>query len=160
MRPPAGTYRRGVDDVQRAALEVVLLASSFRSTLGASVATWGGGAAEVELVPDAGLLNLGGTVHGGVLACLADLAFEVACNSWGRQVVATGLSLHYAVASPPGAPLVATARELTRSRRIASYEVVVRAEEATVAWAQATAYRTDGWHLGEAAWTPQWRREH
>ena len=149
-----------MDQPVRTALDAVLRASTFRSKLGVELVSWGEGAAVVALVPDASLLNLGGTVHGGVLACLADLAFEVACNSWGRQVVATGLSLHYAVASPPGAPLVATARELTRSRRIASYEVVVRAEEATVAWAQATAYRTDGWHLGEDAWTPQWRREH
>jgi len=64
------------------------------------------------------------------------------------------------VAVRPGAALVAAAVEVTRSRHIASYDVVVRAEEATVAWAQATAYRTDGWHLGEDAWTPQWRREH
>ena len=149
-----------MDPPVRTALDAVLRASPFRSTLGVELVSWGEGAAVVALVPDASLLNLGGTVHGGVLACLTDMAFEVACNSWGRQVVATGLSLHYAVAVRPGAPLVATARELTRSRRIASYEVVVRAEEATVAWAQATAYRNDGWHLGEDAWTPQWRREH
>ena len=59
----------------RGALAAVLLASSFRSTLGATVTSWGDGSAVVELVPGDGLLNLGGTVHGGVLAGLADLAF-------------------------------------------------------------------------------------
>ncbi len=144
----------------RSRLDAVLQASAYRTHLGATLASWGDGAAVVTVVPGDATTNLGGSVHGGLLASLADLAFEAACNSWGRQVVATGLTLHYAAAASPGVLLQATASERTRTRRVASYDVAVRSGERTVAWAQATAFRTDGWHLGADAWPPQWRAAH
>ena len=154
------TSEDALSEEMRDRLQQVLVASAFRQLLGAELASWGAGGAVVTVVPTGAHTNLAGAVHGGLLAAHVDCAVEVACNSWGRQVVATGLALHLASAAVVGEPLVATAREVTRSRRVASYDVVVVQAGRTVAWAQATAFRTDGWHLGEAAWPQEWRAAH
>lgn len=132
----------------------------FGRMLGATLTGWGLGWATVTATPDGEATNLVGTVHGGVIASLADLAFEVACNSYGRLAVATGLTMHYAAAATPGEPLRAEAGELSRSRRLASYRIDVLNDRGLIAWAQAVAYRTGGWHGAEEDYPPQWRERY
>lgn len=139
-------------------LDAVFRAVAFRSAVGAELDDWGLGWARVSAVPSATSANLAGSVHGGLVAALADLAFETACNSYGRLAVATQLSAHYAAPAPVDATLIAEADEVTRSRRIASYRVVVSSGETTVAWFQAVAYRSERWHLDEADFPEDWRR--
>jgi acyl-CoA thioesterase len=141
----------------RERLAVIFDRVGYRSVVGAELRDWGLGWATVQATPGAAATNLAGTVHGGVIASLADLAFEVACNSYGRLSVATELALHYAAAAVPGVPLRADAVELTRSRRLASYRIEVSSAGAVIAWAQAVAYRTNGWHGAEEDYPPQWR---
>lgn len=105
--------------------------------------------------------NLAGTVHGGVLFTLADAAFEVACNSYGRVAVAIDTACHYSRPAPLGEPLTAGATEMARSRRTASYRIDVRTPDGElIAWYMALAYRTDAWHLGEDRWPEAWRSSH
>ena len=105
--------------------------------------------------------NLAGTVHGGILFTLADAAFEVACNSYGRLAVALETSCHYSRPGTIGEPLTAGASEIARSRRTASYKIDVRDSDGELlAWYMALAYRTDTWHLGEDRWPDEWRAEH
>jgi acyl-CoA thioesterase len=144
----------------RQRLDGIFRAVAYRDAVGADLADWGLGWSAVTARPTAALANLAGGVHGGVLAGLADLAFEVACNSYGRLCVATGLAVHYAAAAQVGAPLRAAAAEVSRSRRVASYQVTVTADDQVVAWCQATAYRTDTWHGGPDGYPEQWRRRY
>lgn len=121
----------------------------------------GPGHATTRLVPGQDQTNVHGFVHGGALFALADTAFGVARNSYGRVCVGLDVTVHYASAAQPGETLVAEAVEVTRSRRVASYRVEVRGEgELVRCTVLAVAFRTDRWHLREDEWPPEWRARH
>lgn len=143
----------------RAPLDARFRAIPFAALLGIELDDWGPGWSRVRLTPSPAVHNLVGTVHGGAIATLADVAFEVACNAHGRESVALDLSAHFT--APAGAdPLVAEADEVTRSRRTASYRITVTQGTTTVAWFLAVAYRTARWHLGEDRYPLAWREAH
>ena len=144
-----------------AELDKLLRDSPLATTLGIELVSWLPGSATMKLTPTAGHGNLAGSVHGGVLFALADAAFEVACNSYGRLAVALETACHYSRPATVGEPLTAGAGEVARSRRTASYRIDVRAADGElVAWYMALAYRTDTWHLGEDRWPADWRETH
>lgn len=135
-------------------------AVAFGSWAGARLVDWGPGWATVRAVPGEQHANLVGTAHGGLVSGLADLAFEVACNSYGRVVVAVSLDGHFAAPAALGEPLVADAVEVSRSRRMASYRIEVAGGAGLVGWFQAVAYRTDRWHVAEDDLPAAWREQH
>lgn len=67
---------------------------------------------------------LGGT-HGGVVHSLADCAFSLASNAYPEDAVAIDTHLAITAASDIGDTLTATAREKTRGRTLATYQVDV-----------------------------------
>jgi len=88
--------------------------------------------------------NFFGYCHGGVIFSLADSAFGLACNVRGQIAVALSIHMTYAVAVRPGDALVATAREVTRTRRTGTYAVEVHNGTGTlVSSFTGTAYVTD-----------------
>lgn len=131
----------------------------FPMLLGIELTGWGPGWATARMTPAPSLRNLAGSIHGGAISSLADVAFEVACNSYGRECLALDLTAHF-TAPASGEPLVAAAEEMTRSRRTASYRVTVSEGERTVAWFLAVAYRTDRWRGGEERYPTAWRDGH
>lgn len=142
-------------------LDQVFRGGQLGGMLGFELVEWGPGRAVVELRPTTAVANITGSVHGGVLYTLADSAFEVACNSYGRLCVALDVSVHHASAAPVDEPAVADAVEVSRSARVASYRVTVTGAGGEVrAWYQATAYRTSRWHLGAERWPEEWRAAH
>jgi phenylacetic acid degradation protein PaaD len=116
------------DDL-RERLDVVLRDIGFGRLVGVEVVDWDHGRARTRLVPGPEQTNVHGFVHGGALFAVADTAFEVACNSWGRVCVGLDVTVHYAAPAQPGDLLVAEAVEVTRSRRVASYRVEVKGED-------------------------------
>ena len=143
-------------EVLRAELDAQFRSIPYARTMGIELADWGLGWAVTRLAPAAGVRNLVGTVHGGAITGLADVAFEVACNSYGRESVALDLTCHFA-AGTSGGPLVAEAEEQSRGRRTASYRISVSDDGRPVAWLLAVAYRTSRWRLGEQRFPPDWR---
>ena len=142
----------------RERLDEVLRDIGFGRLVGVDVLDWEPGRARTRLVPSAEQTNVHGFVHGGALFAAADTAFEVACNSYGRVCVGLDVSIHYAAPAQAGETLVAQARELSRSRRVASYHVDVVGEDGRPrCTALAVAFRTDRWHFGEEAWPVDWR---
>ncbi len=142
----------------RERLDGALRDIGFGHLVGIEVLDWEPGRARTRLVPGPEQTNVHGFVHGGALFAVADTAFEVACNSYGRVCVGLDVSVHYAAPAEPGEPLTAEARELTRSRRVASYAVEVTGEDgAARCTVQAVAFRTERWHLGAEAWPAEWR---
>jgi acyl-CoA thioesterase len=140
-------------------LDRMFRAGSLAEKLGFRLVEWGPGRAVVELWPMPATANITGTVHGGVLYTVADAAFEIACNSYGRLCVALDVSVHHASAAPIGELVVAEAVEVSRSNRVASYRITASGAGGNVrAWYQATAYRTSRWHFGEDRWPADWRR--
>jgi acyl-CoA thioesterase len=155
-------WPRGLDDV-RAGLDDLFRNNPYLAQVGAELADWGPGWAQIKALPSSQALNIAGTVHGGLIASLADLAFEVACNSYGRKCVAVQFDAHFASAARAGIPLVAECRETSRATRIASYRIEVREESSDsppMALCTAIAYRTSGWHLGEDRYPSDWKQRH
>jgi len=139
----------------------VLRSSSLVRHLDGQLAAWGPGWAEVQLPTAPPQGNLVGTVHGAIVTAAADAAFEVACNSWGRVAVATSITVFFTAPAALGTVLTATATEVSRGRRTASYRIdVVDDAGALVAWVQALAHRTSRWHLGAARWPHDWRERY
>jgi acyl-CoA thioesterase len=142
-------------------LDAMFQSGGLGGILGFRLVEWGPGRAVFELHPTAAIANITGSVHGGVLYTVADAAFEVACNSYGRICVALDVSVHHASAAPVGQPVVAEAVEVSRSARVASYRITATGPDGDVrAWYQATAYRTSRWHFGQDRWPDAWRAAH
>jgi acyl-CoA thioesterase len=145
----------------REPLDAILRGSPLLEHLGGELVGWGPGWAEVRLPTVPAFANLAGTVHGGIVAAAADAAFEAACNSYGRVALAASLAAHYTAPAAVGTTLTATATEVGRGRRTASYRLdVVDDDGVRVAWFQALAHRTSRWHLGEEHWPADWRNRH
>jgi acyl-CoA thioesterase len=141
-------------------LGAVLVSSPVLSLLGIELVSWGAGAATLRLETQSTQANLVGGVHGGVLFTLADAAFEIACNSWGRVCVALETTCHYSAPAYIGEIAYAEAYEVSRSHRVGSYRIDVRAGKRDVAWYMALCYRTENWHLGPQRWPEQYKQNH
>jgi len=62
--------------------------------------------------------NLYGTVHGGALASIADVAMGVACVSLGKRVVTIDMNVSYIKNAPVGSTLVATGQVVSSGKTI------------------------------------------
>ena len=107
----------------------------------------GVGHATVALTVADAHLNFNGTCHGGIVFSLADMAFGLASNSHGPVAAGINANIAYHAATQKGERLVARAREVTRSRRLASYSVDVEDEKnTTVASFNGTVFITSNSH--------------
>ncbi|MBU8893976.1 phenylacetic acid degradation protein [Corallococcus sp. H22C18031201] len=112
----------------------------FARELGCELLERGQGVARVRMPAASRRLNGLGTTHGALIFALADIAFATACNSHGQVAIGVQANISYLTGANDG-PLEARARELSRGRKLATYEVrVVDAEERQIAAFQATAY--------------------
>jgi acyl-CoA thioesterase len=94
----------------------------------------------VEIGPDH--LNGAGVVHGGLLFTLADFAFAVAVNTYGKVTLSVSTSMSYFDKSTEGI-IYAEARELSRSNKLIHCDVLVKHESGSLlASFKGTAYIT------------------
>lgn len=102
------------------------------------------GFARVLMTVHPDLANLFGAIHGGAVFSIIDEAFQLASNSHGVLAVALSVSITYVAVPEPESVLEATAEEIYRTRRTASYKCEVREKVGSklIATAQALAYRT------------------
>jgi len=99
----------------------------FARLLGMELVRVGCGTAVVRMTVDEQHRNGVGTVHGGVLFSLADVAFAVAGNSRGVLAVALNVSITF-VKGIRGGVIEAVAREVSLGPRVATYDVTVTDE--------------------------------
>lgn len=112
----------------------------FARELGIELLDVQAGTARVRLPTSSRRLNGLATAHGALIFALADIAFATACNSRGQTAIGIQASIAYLTAAADG-PLEARAAELSRGRKLATYEVrVLDSEERQIAAFQATAY--------------------
>jgi len=96
----------------------------------------------MQIRPD--MLNGFGIAHGGITFSLADSALAFASNSQGQHAVSIEASINHLAPVHSGDVLVATARELHRSRRLAHYQVeVTRGDGEKVALFKGVVYRKE-----------------
>lgn len=119
-------------------------AEPFGQLLGLEVVNVGLGYATIRMKVSSRLHNIFQSVHGGAIFSLVDEAFQLACNTHGVMAVALNVSITYVSAPDPDATLEATAEEIYRTNRTASYacRVIEPNTGRLVATAQALAYRT------------------
>jgi acyl-CoA thioesterase len=91
--------------------------------------------------------------HGGAIFSLADLAFAAASNSHGSAAMGVNASISYVRGAVSGDVLFADAEEVSRGRRLATYNVrVTNAEGECVALFQGTVYRREGQEIPPPEW--------
>ena len=91
------------------------------------------GSATVAMTVAEFMTNGHGMTHGGFVFALADTAFAVACNGYGRTTVAAAASIDYLAPTSVGDELTAHAVERARRGRSGIYDVTVRCGDAVVA---------------------------
>ena len=114
----------------------------FADLLGLEVVEVGSGAAAVRGTVGPEHLNAHGIGHGGFVFALADHALAMASNSHGPAAVALVATIHFTRRVQAGETLVATAREVSLGRSVATYEVTVATDGGrTVALFTGTVHR-------------------
>jgi acyl-CoA thioesterase len=114
---------------------------AFARHLGIELVEMGLGRSKVRMRLKEEHCNSVGMVHGGVTFTVADYAFAAACNSHGTVAVAIDCHISY-LRPPEGDTLVAEASEVSKSRRLGTYDVRVQDGEGNlVAVFQGMAYR-------------------
>lgn len=110
----------------------------------------GTGTARVSMRIEPHHLNGARTVHGGAIFTLADFAFAAASNSYGTLAMGIATSVSFVKAATIGT-LHATARELSRNAKLATYAVEVTDDAGDlIAFFQGTVYRKKESILPEA----------
>jgi acyl-CoA thioesterase len=79
------------------------------------------------------MVNGHGITHGGYVFTLADTAFAVACNGYGKSTVASGAAITFVASTGLGDELIADAVERVRRGRSGVYDVTVRCAGVVVA---------------------------
>jgi acyl-CoA thioesterase len=95
---------------------------------------------EMNFTPD--MENFLGMAHGGALFALIDEAFETASNSHGTVAVALNMNITYVSPPSPGSKLIAEAKEFSRTKKTAGYDIrVFDVGKNLIAFCQALVYR-------------------
>jgi acyl-CoA thioesterase len=124
-------------------------AEPYGNLLGLEVVELATGLARVQMQVRPELENIFGATHEGALFSLIDEAFQLACNSHGVLSVALNVSITYVASPSAGVTLEASAKEVHRTNRTASYLCEVKEKDGKlIATAQALAYRTGKEVLG------------
>lgn len=102
------------------------------------------GFSAVEMPYDAAVMNnMFGRAHGGAIFSLIDEAFETVCQTAGSVTVALNVSVNYVASPESGARLRAEAREVSSTKKTATYDIRVTDQGGVlIATCQALAYRT------------------
>lgn len=67
------------------------------------------------------MVNAYGTVHGAVIYALADHAFSVACNAYGRTSLGLLTTIQFIESAKPGDKIAARTTEIKRNYRTGFY---------------------------------------
>ena len=87
--------------------------------------------------------NIYQRAHGGAVFALIDEAFETACQTDGTIAVALNVNVTYIASPDPGIQLISMAKEISRNKRTANFEIKVTDENGKlIASCQALAFRT------------------
>ena len=97
---------------------------------------------EMNYLPES-MDNIYQRAHGGAIYSLIDEAFETSCQTHGTVAVASNINISYTASPKPGARLTAEAKEITRSKKIAHYDIHVTDDTGNlIATSKTIAFRT------------------
>ena len=114
-----------MDEKLRQAFHSGVEKEPFASKFGLKLLEIGDGYSKVEMKFSPDMENLFAMAHGGALFALIDEAFETASNSHGTLAVALNMNVAFIASPQPGSTLRAEAREVSLTRKTASYDIRV-----------------------------------
>ncbi len=139
-------------------LNQIFLSDPTAKSMGVTSFDWAPGEASVRSMLTENFANFLGVGHGGFLFSLGDIALSFASNSYGRKSLAMKVDVTYHRGVQVGDEVVASATEMSRSRRFASYQIELHVGDELVASATGLTFRTEDWHLGEETWPEDWKK--
>nr|WP_245406222.1 MULTISPECIES: hotdog fold thioesterase [unclassified Peribacillus] len=116
-------------------------------SLGIQLTKFEAGLAEATLEVQSTMVNAYGTVHGAVIYAVADHAFSVACNAYGKTSLGLSTTIQFIESAKPGDKIVARATEVKRNYRTGFYRIDVFHEENLIATMEAVSYRKDHYFI-------------
>jgi len=116
--------------------------SEFGKNIGIELLEIDKGYAKAKLKVTKFHLNLAGVCHGGAIFTLADFAFAVASNSFGKIALAIDTSISFINSAKDGDELVAEAKLIGESNRLATYEIKITDKDKVIAFFKGTVYKT------------------
>ncbi len=136
--------KQPIDPEVKKAISRAVEAEPLACTLNMRLAELAAGYSRVEMhyAPES-MANIYSRAHGGAIFSLIDEAFETASQTAGNIAVALNVNVAYVSSPASGTMLSAEAREISRSRKIANYDIrVTDSNRKLVATCQAVAYDT------------------
>jgi len=133
-----------MDSKVAAAIHRAVAHEPFAQALGMRLVGLDLGFSAVEMTYVPGLMNnIYQRAHGGAIFALIDEAFETVAQSDGTIAVALNVSVTYVSSPAENALLRAEAREISRTKKTASYDIrITNQDGGLIATCQALAYRT------------------
>ncbi|MCR8928856.1 hotdog fold thioesterase [Priestia megaterium] len=119
----------------------------YAQSLGIQLTKFEAGFAEAMLEVQSHMVNAYGTVHGAIIYALADHAFSLACNAYGKTSLGLSTTIQFIESAKPGDKLVARATELKRNYRTGFYRIDVLHEQNLIATMEAVSYRKDHYFI-------------
>lgn len=119
----------------------------YAEYLGIEITDFQAGSATVQLKVEEHMLNAHATLHGGVLYSLADFAFALACNSYGRTAVGLSTTTNFITSARAGDIVIARAIEEKRNHRIGFYRIEVEANNEIIGTVEAICYRKSAYFI-------------
>lgn len=121
---------------------------AFSQWLGIKVIDIQPGKAVLQMKVRNDMLNGFNVCHGGITFSLADSAFAFASNSHGRLSLAMEANISYPAKIYEGDILTASAEELTRNDKTATYNIIILNDKKTIVGLfRGTVYRTNQHHF-------------
>ncbi|CAH0312509.1 Acyl-coenzyme A thioesterase PaaI [Peribacillus sp. Bi96] len=119
----------------------------YAQSLGIQLTKFEAGYTEATLEVQSHMVNAYGTVHGAVIYALADHAFSVACNAYGKTSLGLSTTIQFIESAKPGDKIVACATEVKRNYRTGFYRIDVLHEQNLIATMEAVSYRKDHYFI-------------
>lgn len=119
----------------------------YAKVLGIQLTKFEAGFAEATLEVGSHMVNAHGTVHGAVIYALADHAFSVACNAYGKTSLGLSTTIQFIESAKPGDIIIARATEVKRNFRTGFYRIDIYHEQSLIATMDAVSYRKDHYFI-------------
>ncbi|GAB3043694.1 PaaI family thioesterase [Virgibacillus ainsalahensis] len=119
----------------------------FAAHLGIEIIKFTAGGATVQLKIQDYMLNAHGTVHGGLLYSMADFAFAIACNSYGKTAVGLSTTTNFMKSAVEGDIIIAKATEEKRNNKIGFYRIEIETKNEVIASIDAICYRKNNYFI-------------
>ena len=124
---------RELDQKIKEAIYRAVQQEPFARALNMELVTLEHGYSTVEMTYDpAAMNNIYARAHGGAIFSLIDEAFETASQTHGTIAVALNVNVNYIASPQPGARLRAEAREVSRTKKTATYDIKVTEKDGGV----------------------------